>query len=88
MLYRDCFILMGVGGLFIVLGLLTVFWGKREEKSYYEALSKRPGDVREFVEHWPTRLQPGALKVGGWIAIAIGVVMLVTGGILCLLAEA
>ena len=86
MLYGDCLMLMGVGGLFIIIGLATIIWGKREEKGYYNALSKRPGDTREFTEHWPSRPQPGALKAGGWIALAIGVVMLITGGILCLLS--
>ncbi len=80
MLYQDYFILMGVGGLFIILGLATVIWGKREEKGYYNSLSTRPGDLREFLAHWPPRPQPGALKIGGWIAITIGVVMLATGG--------
>ena len=84
MLYRDFLILMGVGGLFIILGFAIVIWGMREEKGYYNALSKRPGDTREFVNHWPQRPQPGALKIGGWIAIAIGVVMLATGGALWL----
>lgn len=83
---QDIFILMGVGALFLVLGLATVIWGKREEKGYYNALSSRPGDTREFMEHWPPRPQPGALKAGGWIAIAIGVVMLITGGVLWLLS--
>ena len=85
MLYRDCLILMGVGGLFIIIGLAIIIWGKREEKDYYSALSKRPGDAREFMEHWPPRQQPGALKAGGWIAIAIGMAMLITGGVLYLL---
>ncbi len=85
MFYPDYFILMGVGGLFIIIGLAAIIWGKKEEKSYYDALAKRRGDAREFMEHWPPRLQPGALKVGGWIAVAIGVVMLITGGILYLL---
>ncbi len=79
MLYQGSFILMGVGGLFLILGLATVLWGEREEKSYYNSISTRHGDTREFLERWPQRPQPGALKIGGWIAIAIGVVMLVTG---------
>jgi len=84
MFSRDCFVLMSVGGLFIIIGLATIIWGKREEKSYYNALAKRPGDTREFTEHWPPRPQPGALKAGGWIAVAIGVAMLITGGALFL----
>ena len=85
MLERDFFILMGVGGLFIILGLATIIWGKREEKGYYNSLSTHAGDIREFLAHWPPRLEPGALKIGGWIAITIGVVMLATGVALWLL---
>jgi hypothetical protein len=82
---QENIILAGVGGLFIVLGLATVIWGKKEEKSYFNTLSTRRGDTREFMEHWPPRPQPGALKIGGWIAVAIGVVTLITGGVLFLL---
>ncbi len=78
--------LMVVGGLFIIIGVAAIIWGKREEKGYYNALAKRPGDTREFMEHWPPRPQPGALKIGGWIALAIGVAMLITGGLLYLVA--
>ena len=75
----DCFILMGVGGLFIILGLAIVICGKREEKGYFNSLSTRAGDLREFMEHWPHRPQPGALKIGGWIAIVIGLLVLAAG---------
>ncbi len=75
----DWFVIMGMGGLFILLGLGAIIWGRSEEKSYYDSLSTRP-DTREFLEHWPPRPQFGALKIGGWIAIAIGVVMIVMGG--------
>ena len=80
---HDCFILMGMGGLFVILGIASLIWGKGEEKSYYDALSTRP-DVREFVEHEPERPEPGALKIGGWIAITIGLFMAVIGGALWL----
>ena len=78
---NDWRVLMGIGGLFILLGLAAIVWGKREEKSYYDSLSAsaRP-DTREFLERWPQRSQFGALKIGGWIAIAIGVLMIVMGG--------
>jgi len=76
---HNYFILMGMGGLFVVLGIASMFWGKGEEKSYYNALSSRP-DAREFLEHEPERPEPGALKIGGWIAIGLGLLMLVMGG--------
>lgn len=81
--YNDFWVLMGIGGVFILLGLAAIIWGKREEKSYYDSLSDR-ADLREYLEHWPQRPEPGALKVGGWIAIAIGVLLAIVGGILWL----
>ena len=76
---HDWFILMGMGGLFILLGLAAIIWGKSEEKSYYDSLSTRP-DAREFLEHRPQRPQPVALKIGGWIAVTVGLLMLAMGG--------
>ncbi len=76
---RDYLILIGMGGLFVILGIASIIWGKREEKSYYDAISTRT-DAREFLEHKPERPEPGALKIGGWIAIAIGLFMTVIGG--------
>ena len=77
--HGDWFILIGMGVLFIFLGLAAFIWSKREEKSYYNSISTRH-DVREFLEHEPERPEPGALKIGGWIAMAIGLLMAVMGG--------
>lgn len=80
----DSLMLMCVGGGFIILGLAGIIWGRHEDKSYFDSLAARP-DVREFMSHWPERPQPGALRIGGWIAIAIGFIMLVVGIILWLM---
>jgi len=69
---------MVMGGVFVLLGLGAIFWGRVEEKRYFNSLSTR-SDVREYLEHWPRRPEPGALKVGGWIAITLGLVMLALG---------
>jgi len=82
---RDSFILMCVGVGFMLLGLVGIIWGRHEEKSYFESLTSRP-DLREFMAHWPERPQLGAIKIGGWIAIAVGFIMLMVGIILWLLA--
>lgn len=76
---NDLIILMIIGGVFILLGLGALFWGKSEEKRYFETISSRQ-DTREFLEGWPRRPQFGSLQTGGWIAIAIGIIMLVVGG--------
>jgi len=78
--WRICMVL---GGVFVFLGIGALLWGRREEKGYYNSLSTRT-DVREFVEHWPQRPGLGALKVGGRIAIAVGLVLLVLGGVFLL----
>ena len=75
----DIWILMGLGGLFLLIGLGALFWGRDEEKSYYNALVTHT-DVREYMEHTPERPEPGGLKAGGFIAIAVGLVMLILGG--------
>jgi len=77
--HEDWFILMVMGGFFALFGLVAIFWGRAEEKSYYNSLSKRT-DVREYLEHLPERPQPGALKIGGWTAIAVGLFMVAMGG--------
>jgi CHASE3 domain sensor protein len=74
------FIPIIVGVVFILLGLGAVLWGRREERKYYDSLTTR-ADLREFVEHWPRRPEPGASKIGGWIAVAIGLMLVIIGGI-------
>ena len=76
--HQDWFILMLMGGLFVLLGLGAIFWGRAEEKRYFDSMSRR-SDVREYLERWPQRPEPGALKVGGWIAITLGLFMLALG---------
>ena len=81
MLEHDWLIVMGMGLAFVLLGLATFFWGRGEEKGYYDTISAR-ADVREYLEHSPQRPEPGGLKIGGWIAIAVGLLLLVIGGLL------
>ena len=77
--YRDTFILMVMGGVFVIIGIALILWSRREEKSYYDALSTRT-DMREFLERSPERSEPSSLKIGGWISIIVGLVMLGIGG--------
>ncbi len=75
----DWPMLVIMGGVFLVIGLGLLLGGGREEKYYYDALSGRD-DLREFVSHDPERAEPGSLKVGGWIALALGIVVMGVGG--------
>lgn len=79
--YGDIIILAGVGGFILIIGVVAVIWGKKEERGYYDSLSARR-DVREYMEHWPPRAEPGSIKIGGWIAVAVGLVALAVSGAL------
>jgi len=69
-------IILVLGLFFLVVGLVLLFSGHGEEKGYYEALSGKR-DLREFVTHNPERPEPGSLRMGGWISMAVGVVILI-----------
>ncbi|RLC70454.1 MAG: hypothetical protein DRI26_07110 [Chloroflexi bacterium] len=79
----DIYIMMGMGGFFILLGLLAMLWARQEERGYYDAVSRRR-DLREFLTRFPQRIEPGALRAGGWILITIGSVLIIIGGVFLL----
>ena len=73
-----------VGGCFIILGLIMILWDWREKRNYYNSITSHM-DAREFLDEWPPRAQFGALKVGGLISAAIGILMLIVGGVFWLI---
>jgi hypothetical protein len=78
----EWLVALGLGAFFLILGIALVFGGRKEEQSYYDGIASHE-DVREFMGHDPERAEPGALKVGGWISFATGlVVMGISGGML------
>jgi hypothetical protein len=70
-----------VGAVIFALGIGLIIWGMKEGRSYYDSLVSR-FDLREFFSRWPLRPEPGALKTGGWIAIALGIIIAGFGGLL------
>jgi len=72
---RDITIIFIIGGIFIFLGLVAFLWSKREEFTWYRSITEHV-DVREFVDHTPGRPEPDAIRIGGKISIAIGIVLL------------
>jgi hypothetical protein len=75
---KDWYILIIIGGVFLILGIGAIIWGMVEEKRIFEALSKKP-DLREFTFKHIESPQPGALKAGGWIAVGISVIVIAAG---------
>ncbi len=78
MIYHDLIIMIIIGFIFLILGAIGIFWGRKEEGTYYSSVSERT-DVREFLERLPGRPEPGSLRIGGKICFAVGVVVLLVG---------
>lgn len=72
-----------MGVFFIVLGAVFLLWNRREVKGYYN--SKASGrDLKEFLSHEPERPWLNAWQVGGRVALVLGIVLALIGGVLWL----
>ncbi|AKG53902.1 hypothetical protein DGWBC_1250 [Dehalogenimonas sp. WBC-2] len=74
----ESVVILALGSFFIVVGLILLWIGYREELGYYNSLAEKR-DLREFVTHNPRRPEPGSLRTGGWIALAVGLVIIILG---------
>jgi hypothetical protein len=72
---HDLLIMSIIGGIFIILGIIAIIWGRKESGSWYSSISTRI-DVREFLDRAPSRPEPVALKIGGVISLIVGVILL------------
>jgi len=79
MAYPDSFIMMVMGGAFVGTGIGVLFLERKKRKSYYDGLVTRT-DLREFFERSPEHPEHSSMKIGGWITVIIGIVMLGLGG--------
>ncbi len=75
MSYHDLYTMIAIGGIFVILGAISFLWSRREEGAWWGTVSSRI-DVREFVDHLPGRPEPDALRIGGKICFAVGIVLL------------
>ena len=65
-----------IGGVFILLGVAVIVWDWVEKNGYFSTISHHR-DTREYLEAWPPRPEFGALKIGGWISIILGIAILI-----------
>lgn len=75
MTHHDFYILIIIGSSFFVLGIIGLLWGRKEERSWYKSIPNHV-DIREFIDHSPVRPEPNALKIGGFICIALAIVII------------
>jgi hypothetical protein len=74
----EWFLLMGMGVIFVVAGIIFLVNGNRGAEMYYQSYADSP-DVRKFMERSP-RPKYESLKIGGRVAIVLGIIMLAIGG--------
>ncbi len=74
-------VLLGMGGFFVLLGILFILGNKREKKKYYNSILLTRRDIQEIITREHERFWLHAWKIGGWISIIVGIVLLIIGGI-------
>jgi hypothetical protein len=75
-------VILGMGGFFVFLGIIFILWNKREKQRYYNSILLTRRDIKETITHEHERFWLHAWQIGGWISLAIGIVLLIIGGIL------
>ena len=78
----SCRAILGMGIFFVLLGIAFVLWSKKERKTYYNSMVGRK-DMKEFMTHEPARPWLNAWQIGGWISLAIGIVLVAFYGWFC-----
>ena len=84
MTVSNCEAILSLGIFFILFGLASIFFSKREERKYYDSILSRR-DIREYITHEPERLWLTAWRIGGRISLILGIPLAIAGGVLWLL---
>ena len=76
--------ILGMGGFFVLLGIILIIWNKREREGYYNSILLTQKDIKESLTRDPDRPWLHAWEVGGKISLIIGIMLLIIGVILWL----
>ncbi len=75
-------VILGMGGFFVLLGIIFILGNKREKKKYYNSILLTQRDIKETITHEHERFWLQAWQIGGRISLILGIVLLIIGGIL------
>jgi len=75
-------IILGMGGFFLLLGIVFILWNRREKSKYYNNILLTRRDIKESITHEPERPWLHAWQIGGRISLIVGIVLLIIGGVL------
>jgi len=76
----TCQAIFGLGVFFIIFGVISILFSRREKNKYYNSvLTQR--DIKEYITHEPERLWLRAWRIGGKISLILGIPLAIVGGI-------
>ncbi|HJX69353.1 MAG TPA: hypothetical protein VJ406_03965 [Dehalococcoidia bacterium] len=75
-------VILWMGGFFVLLGIIFILGNRREKRRYYNHILLTRRDIKETITHEHERFWLHAWKIGGWISLVVGIVLLAIGGIL------
>jgi len=82
MLQGNYQVVLGLGAFFILLGIVFILWNRREKNKYYNSILLTQRDIQETITREHERFWLHAWRIGGWISLIVGIVLLIMGGIL------
>jgi len=74
-------IILGMGGFFVLLGIIFMLGNRREKKKYYNSILLTRRDIKETITHEHERFWLQAWQIGGWVSLTVGIVLLIIGGV-------
>jgi len=79
MAYPGTFIMMVMGGAFVGVGIGVLILERKKRRRYYDGLVTSY-DLREFIEQTPDNPDYSSMRIGGWVTLVVGIVLLSIGG--------
>jgi len=75
-------VILGLGGFFVLLGIIFILWNRREKNKYYNSILLTHRDIKETITREHERFWLLAWQIGGRISLIVGIVLLIIGVIL------
>jgi hypothetical protein len=75
-------VILGLGGFFVLLGIIFMLGNRREKNRYYNHILLTRRDIKETITREHERFWLHAWRIGGWISVIVGSVLLIIGVVL------
>jgi len=83
MALATCQAILGLGIFFILFGVASMLFSRREEKKYNNSILTQR-DIKELITREPEQPWLRGWEIGGKISLIVGVPLAITGGVLWL----